>query len=154
LHGRDDYRIFSSYFLKDIPAGKENQTMAKFVIALAVGMVLAASAAAHAGKIYGEIRIGDKAIPEGVKVTVSVPAAAPAAEEEASPESSTPALADSTVTDKFGAYALKVKGEGKCTLTVWWEKQTPSLEVVSYSNATRYDLILEKQENKYILKRK
>jgi hypothetical protein len=128
--------------------------MRKLIIALATGMTLAASAAAHAGKIYGEIRFGEKAVPEGVKVTVSVPAPAPAAEGGEAAAPSKAAVADSTVTDEFGAYALKVKGEGKCTLTVWWEKQTPALEVISYSNASRYDLILEKQADKYILKRK
>ena len=50
---------------------------------------------------------------------------------------------------------MTVKEEGKCTLTVFIEKQTPTLEVVSFTNATRYDLILEKdKDGKYTLKRK
>lgn len=101
-----------------------------------------------AGRIFGDIKMADKPVPEGVKLTITAPA-------KAAKPAPAPVVADSAATDKFGAYRLTVKEEGKCTLTVFIEKQTPTLEVVSFTNATRYDLILEKdKDGKYTLKRK
>ena len=65
-----------------------------------------------------------------------------------------PAAADTTLTDKFGSYKLNVKQEGKCVLTLVYEKKALTLEVFSYKNATRYDLILEKKDGKLSLRRK
>lgn len=124
--------------------------MTRLVIVIVAGMTLMSSGAVHAGKIFGDVKLGDKPVPEGIKITITAPAPAG----EAAAVTAKPAIADSAVTDKFGAYTLKVKGEGKCTLTLYWEKQTPSLEVFSYNAATRYDLILEKKDGAYILKRK
>ena len=45
--------------------------------------------------------------------------------------------ADTTKTDEFGAYKLMAKETGKCLLSVVYEKQTASLEVFSYKEATR-----------------
>lgn len=104
-----------------------------------------------AGKIFGDIKMGDKPIAEGSKLTIT----APIKPAEAGKAAVTPAVVDSGVTDKFGAYRLNVKEEGKCILTVQIEKQSPSLEVFSYANATRYDLVLAKdKDGKYSLKRK
>jgi hypothetical protein len=128
--------------------------MTRLIIALAVAMTLTSSAAAHAGKIFGDIRLGDKPVPEGVKVTVTTLITVPAATGETGEASPKATVADSTVTDKFGAYTLKVKGEGKCTLTVHWDTQAPSIEIISYNSTTRYDLILEKKDDTYIVKRK
>jgi hypothetical protein len=63
-------------------------------------------------------------------------------------------VVDSTVTDKFGSYKLTVKQEGKCVLTLLYEKQALSLDVFSYKEATRYDLVVEKKEGKLSLRRK
>jgi hypothetical protein len=63
-------------------------------------------------------------------------------------------MADSTATDKFGSYKLSVKPEGKCILSLTYEKQVLTLEVFSYKEATRYDLILEKTDGKFSLRRK
>ena len=104
-----------------------------------------------AGRIFGDLKIGDKPVAEGIKVTITVPIKAA----EAGKPAVAPAVADSAVADKFGAYRLNVKEEGKCILTVHIEKQAPTLEVFSYANATRYDIVLEKdKEGKYALKRK
>lgn len=118
---------------------------------------------ASAGRIFGDIKMDGKPLPEGVPVRITVPLAADAAKDadakaEAKGEAKAPAtkaaLADSAVTDKFGAYKLNVKAEGKCVLTVLYEKQPVSLEVFSYKEATRYDLIMEKKEGKFVLRRK
>lgn len=104
-----------------------------------------------AARIFGDIKMGDKPVAEGIKITISAPLKAA----EAGKPAPTPVVADTALTDKFGAYRLNVKEEGKCVLTVQIEKQTPSIEVVSYANATRYDLMLEKdKDGKYTLKRK
>jgi hypothetical protein len=66
----------------------------------------------------------------------------------------TPAVVDSTRTDKFGSYKLMAKDEGKFILTLVFEKQPVSLEVYSYKDPTRYDLILEKKDGKLSLRRK
>ena len=95
---------------------------------------------AEAGRLFGDIKLDGKPLPEGVKVRVTRPGES--------------AIADSTTTDKFGAFKLMVKGEGKCTLVVVWEKQPLELAVFSNKEATRYDLILEKKDGKSSLRRK
>ena len=114
---------------------------------LATGLVLALLAAgpAAAGRIFGDITMGGKPVPEGLVVTITQPLAA---------KDSTAAGADTTKTDKFGSYKLTVKEEGKCVLTVVYEKQAVPLEVFSYKEPTRYDLILEMKDGKVTLRRK
>lgn len=114
---------------------------------LGTGLVLALLAAspAAAGRIFGDITMGGKPVPEGLVVTITQPLAA---------KDSTAAGADTTKTDKFGSYKLNVKTEGKCLLTVWYAKESAQLAVFSYKVATRYDLILEKVAGKLALRRK
>ena len=60
----------------------------------------------------------------------------------------------SAETDAYGAFSV-VAPEGKCTLKVNYQGQTPSFEVTSYEGTVQYDLILEKgADGKYALKRK
>ena len=123
--------------------------MHRFIITLVV--VALPLSQLFAGRIFGDLKIGDKPVAEGVKVTISAPVKAT----EAGKPAVSPVVVDSAVVDKFGAYRLNVKEEGKCVLTVHIEKQTPTLEVFSYANATRYDIVLEKdKDGKYALKRK
>ena len=121
-------------------------------IALAVlALVVVAAPRAFAGRIFGDIKQDGKPVPAGlpVKISVALPATAPDAKAKPSP-----VVADSTATDKFGSYKLTVKEEGKCFLTLVYEKQAVTLEVFSYKEATRYDLILEKKDGKLSLRRK
>jgi hypothetical protein len=118
---------------------------------LALILMLGLQAApAAAGRLFGDIKLDGKPLPAGipVKITLAAPAASGAA---AKP---TPAATDSTVTDKFGSYKLTVKGEGKCILTLIYEKRPITLEVFSYKDATRYDLILAKANGTLALRRK
>lgn len=110
-----------------------------------------ATSNASAGRIFGDIKMDGKPVPAGLVVMIAV--APPAAVAEAK-EKPTVTVLDTTVTDKFGSYKLSVKQEGKCILTLIYEKQAFSLEVFSYKNATRYDLILEKKDGKPSLRRK
>ena len=118
-----------------------------------VGILLACLVAsdADAGRIFGDIKLDGKPLPAGVPVTIAV--ALPPAEAGAKAKPA-PVLSDSTATDKFGSYKLTVKPEGKCILTLVYEKQPVALEVFSYKEATRYDLILEKKDGKLSLRRK
>lgn len=109
------------------------------------------AADASAGRLFGDIKLDGKPVPAGLSVTIAVALPPPAPGAKAKPA---PVLSDSTGTDKFGSYKLTVKTEGKCILTLVYEKQPVSLEVFSYKDATRYDLILEKQEGKLSLRRK
>ncbi len=117
---------------------------------LALLICLAASNAS-AGRIFGDIKLDGKPVPAGItlKIALAPPVSAPGT--ELNPAT---IVADSTVTDKFGSYKLTVKEEGKCILTLVYEKQAPTLEVFSYKDATRYDLILEKKDGTLSLKRK
>lgn len=120
-------------------------------IALVAIVLLMSATSLLAGKIFGDIKLGDKPIAEGAKITITAPIKAA----EAGKPAVTPSVVDSGLTDKFGAYRLNVKEEGKCILSVQIEKQMPSLEVFSNASATRYDLVLEKdKDGKYTLKRK
>lgn len=123
--------------------------MHRFIIILA--LVALPLSQLLAGRIFGDLKIGDKPLAEGVKVTITAPIKAA----EAGKPAATPTVIDSAAVDKFGAYRLNVKEEGKCILTVHIDKQMPTLEVFSYANATRYDILLEKdKDGKYALKRK
>ncbi len=119
-------------------------------VSLTLWVFLAASNAT-AGRIFGDIKLDGKPVPAGlpVKIALAPPASAPGAK-----PAPAPIVADSTVTDKFGSYKLTVKEEGKCIVTLVYEKQIPTLEVFSYKDATRYDLILEKKDGKLTLRRK
>jgi hypothetical protein len=115
--------------------------MRSFVVVIASIVALCLlSSGALAGKIFGDITVDGKPIAAGVKVKVTHPGAS--------------AVADTTVTDKFGSYKLLVKEEGKTTLTVLYEKQALELAVFSNKEATRYDLVVEKKEGKLTLRRK
>ena len=132
---------------------------------IVLGAVLWAltTSSASAGRIFGDIKMDGKPVPEGLRVHISQPVAEAAQKDAAKGEAKSEAKAakapqvapiDSCTTDKFGAYKVNVKTEGKCMLTVLYEKQPVSLEVFSYKEATRYDLILEKKEGKLALRRK
>jgi hypothetical protein len=136
--------------LRARPAGRR-EDMRKIVIVLLVLFVSLANSNAYAGRIFGDIKMDGKPVPAGltVKIAVAPPASAPADK-----PASEPVVIDTTVTDKFGSYKLSVKQEGKCILTLMYEKQVLTIEVFSYKIATRYDLILEKKDGKLSLKRK
>ncbi len=122
------------------------------VVSLALFVLLAASDAC-AGRIFGDVKMDGKPVPEGLKMKIAL-APAPDTSAAKAKVKAVPVVVDSTATDKFGSYKLTVKQEGKCVLTLLYEKQTLALEVFSYKEATRYDLILEKKEGKLSLRRK
>ena len=120
------------------------------LVSLALLVIFAASSA-YAGRIFGDIKMDGKPVPAGLTVRIAL--APPGTPPGAAPATAA-AAADTTVTDKFGSYKLHMKQEGKCVLTLMYEKKALTLEVFSYKNATRYDLILEKKDGKLSLRRK
>ncbi len=98
-------------------------------------LIAAVPTAAIGGEIYGTIKEQGAPVKEGVKVAVACGEKSVAGE-----------------TDKNGAYRLFAEDEGKCTLTVTVGKETPSIEVHSFSDSARYNLILEKKDGKYVLR--
>ena len=119
------------------------------VVVSLVLMVCVTVSDALAGRIFGDIKLDGKPVPAGLPVIIAV--VPPQSGEGASPAL---AVIDTAVTDKFGSYKLNVKQEGKCALTLVYEKQKLTLDVFSYKNATRYDLILENKDGKLSLRRK
>ena len=121
------------------------------IMVLAVLGICLMASNASAGRIFGDIKLDGKPVPAGLPMEIFL---APPAGAPGDTVKSAPVRADSTATDKFGSYKLTVKPEGKCILSLVYEKQTVTLEVFSYKEATRYDLILEKKDGKLSLRRK
>ena len=109
-------------------------------------VVAVAATSAYAGRLFGDVKLGGKPVAEGVLITVQ----AAKSKDDKAPA----APIDSVKTDKVGSYKVVVKGEGKCTLTVHVGKQVAALEVFSYKEPTRYDLMLEEKEGKLTVRRK
>ena len=101
---------------------------------------------AQAGRVFGDVKLDGKPLPAGVPVKITR-----IVTEEGKSKA---VLADSSATDQYGSYKLTVKDAGKCALTIVYEKQAATLEVFSYKEATRYDLILEKKDGKLSARRK
>ncbi len=90
-----------------------------------------------AGEIYGTLREGAKTVAKGTKVEVV-----------------TPKKTYTTETDAYGSYRLYIVEKGKCTMKVYFNKQTPSFDIYSYDKSTRYDMSLDSKDGKYTLRRK
>lgn len=103
-------------------------------------LIMLFSTFAFSGEIYGSIKEGGKSIGQGVRVEII------------SPSNTT----YDTETDKYGSYSIDVKEteELKCRLIVHYKQQCPEIIVFSYRRSIRYDLVLEKEDEKYILKRR
>ena len=104
---------------------------------LLLAFILGMAPLAFAGKIYGGITENGKAVAPGVKVEVAC-----------GPKNY------SAQTDAYGSFRLFVAEKGKCTLTVHYQQQSPSLEINSYEGSVQYDLVLEKKGGQYALRRK
>lgn len=117
-------------------------------VSVALIMVAVAASSASAGRLFGDVKMSDKPAPEGMLITVQ------AAAKPADKEKGASAPIDTVVTDKVGSYKVMVKEEGKYTLTVHVGKKTAVLEVFSYKEPTRYDLIVEEKDGKLTVRRK
>ena len=60
---------------------------------------------------------------------------------------------DAKPTDEYGGYRIVVSETGKCTAEIEFKGQTISCEIQSYSTPVRFDLVIEKIDGRYLLKR-
>ena len=123
----------------------------KLQVSMALIIVTLGVSSASAGRIFGDVKIAGKPAAEGVLITVQ--AVVPPSDKKDAPPPP-PAPIDSVTTDKVGSYKVVVKNEGKCNLLVHVGKKTATLEVFSYKEPTRYDLIVEETDGKLTVKRK
>jgi hypothetical protein len=91
--------------------------------------------AAPAGSIFGDVKLGDKYLPE-LPLTLKCGAESVAGK-----------------TDKAGSFRLIVSSGGRCTLGVSYEGQTAALDVVVFDKPAQYRLVLELKNGKYTLRR-
>ena len=92
---------------------------------------------AFAGEIYGSLEVNGRSIGPGVKVEIR--------------------CGNNTYTeqtDGYGSYSVYVRDTGGCHLTVQYGSQSPQIDVYSYPNSVRYDLVLEGSGGQYSLRRK
>lgn len=97
--------------------------------------LLLALAPLAAGEIFGDLRAGDGYLAD---VTLTLTCGADTV---------------SAKTDKEGSYRIRTSGSGRCTLTAAYKDQSPSVDVVVFERPTRYRLLLEQVDGKWILKR-
>lgn len=87
------------------------------------------------GGITGDLRLGEKYLAE---VPIQLKCGAETVEGK---------------TDAAGSFRLNAKGGGKCVLSVTYEKQIASVDVVVFDQPARYRLQLELKDGKYTVKR-
>lgn len=119
--------------------------MRRIIVVWSALLVCLGASNASAGRIFGDIMLDGKAAPARITATIAV--APPASDPGAKPA----ILADSVVTDKLGSYKLMVKEAGKCSLTLVYGKQAPTLQVFSYKDAMRYDRLASGQRCSVVL---
>ena len=106
-------------------------------VSMLVLVILSFTPLALGGKIYGSVAEGGKPVGQGVEVEITCGT-----------------NAYTSQTDAYGSFRLYVKDRGKCTLKVRYQKQSPSFEINSYDGSVQYDLILEKKDSQYTLRRR
>ena len=111
--------------------GEEMKTILRFVI-----VTLLFSSLLTAGEVYGLIKDGGRPIDGGTPVVLRCGVGV-----------------DSGVTDKYGSYSLSLPASGKCTLTVYYRGRAVSVEVFLYSKPVRFDLTMDQEKGKQLLRR-
>jgi len=89
------------------------------------------------GEIYGSIKIGNRYVQQGVNIKIKC--------------NNSPIT---TQTDQYGSYRVRISHIGSCTLKVTYGNQTPSIKIYAYKRPVRYDLLLEKSNGRYFIKRR
>jgi len=100
-------------------------------------LILAFTALAVAGNVYGTVTENGKPVAQGVKLEVTC--------------GGNKYNAD---TDANGGFKMFVKDQGKCSLVVAYQGQSPAMDINSFEGSVQIDLVLEKQGAQYTLKRK
>ena len=103
----------------------------KLSLTLLAGLTLVG--VANRGEVYGTVRMG-KELLAGVPLTITT---------------ATGSVSDTT--DKYGAYRVFAKENGKATITVHYRNQAPTLSITSVGDGVRYRLVLQDVDGKYQL---
>ena len=104
---------------------------------MALFLLLCSISMAHGGEIFGSIKADGKIVGKGVKLEIQSGQKVYKAE-----------------TDNYGSYRCFIAEKGKCVLKVVFGGASPTLEIYSFAGSTRYDLLLDKKDGKYQLRRK
>jgi hypothetical protein len=97
--------------------------------------VLFALAPLVAGEIFGDLRSGDTYLED---VPLQLTCGSEVVEAR---------------TDREGSFRLRTKATGKCRLAITWRDESPAIDVVVFARPTRYRLVVEQKDGKYVLKR-
>ena len=107
-------------------------------IPILIALLVCVPSFAFGGEIYGTLTEGGSSVGGAAQVEVTCAG-------KTYPRNTT---------DQYGSYRLYVQEKGKCTLKVHYKEQSPSTEISSYEKSVRYDLVLEKKDGQYMLRRK
>jgi len=99
-------------------------------------VLLLVAAGAHAGKIYGSLQVDGKAVPEGTQVQVNC-----------SGRAYPPVKVGS-----HGRYSINIDQNGPCSLSVAGYAGA-SIQVISYDQPTRYNLLLKRDGDRFTMNR-
>jgi hypothetical protein len=108
--------------------------MKVWIILMLLGLV---PELALAGEIRGAVTLGGKSIGQDVAIEVHCGDKVYTA-----------------TTDKYGFYRLFIPENGTCQFQLHYQNQTPSREVISFEDSTRYDMVVDKEADQYVLRRK
>ena len=93
------------------------------------------TSAVPAGEIFGDVRLGDKYLANAkLELTCGTETI-------------------KATTDSLGSFRFPGKTTGKCRVTVSYDNQTPSIDVVGFDKPARYRFVLELKDGKYTIKR-
>lgn len=109
---------------------------ASFLAILAILLFTDVSSAG--GGIFGTITEDGKPIAQGVKIQIQC----------GSTDSGT------AETDQYGSYRIFLRQVGKCTLTLDYKGQKPSITIYLFSRPVRYDFVLLPDKGQYVIRRK
>ena len=90
---------------------------------------------ASVGEVFGDVRVGEAYV------------------KDAALEMKCGTEVIKSKTDSTGSYRLAAKANGKCTISITHDGQTPTVEVVVFEKPSRYRLVLEKKGDTWTLKR-
>ena len=108
--------------------------MKVWIILMLLGLV---PELALAGEIRGAVTLGGKSIGQDVAIEVHCGDKVYTA-----------------TTDKYGFYRLFIPENGTCQFQLHYQNQTPSREVISFEDSTRHDMVVDKEADQYVLRRK
>jgi hypothetical protein len=109
-----------------------------FRLAAVAAMLVAGSAPALAGEVYGKVTMGGASV--GAAATVAAKCG-----EKAYP---------AEPTDKAGRYHFIVGESGACSLIVTYKGASAALDMVSNEDAVQYDIALEMKDGKLAARRR